>query len=145
MPLSNIISGVFIVLFKPFRVNDRLLVKGLSGTVEDITLRHTVIRDYENKRILIPNAVISDEVIVNSDFLEDKICKWIDVRISYDSDIDKAKAIIREEVENHPLHLDVRTPEQLKEGVANVIVRVILLGEYSVDLRALGLGQRCCR
>ncbi|MEM8526198.1 MAG: mechanosensitive ion channel domain-containing protein [Bacteroidota bacterium] len=52
--LSNIISGVFIVLFKPFRVNDRLTLRTFSGFVEDITLRHTVIRDFENKRILVP-------------------------------------------------------------------------------------------
>jgi small conductance mechanosensitive channel len=44
--LSNIISGVFIVIFKPYRINDRLQVRELEGIVEDITLRHTVIRDY---------------------------------------------------------------------------------------------------
>ena len=134
--LSNIISGVFIVLFKPFRVNDRLRIRELSGIVEDISLRHTVIRDFENKRILIPNAVISDEIIVNSDFVEDKICKWIDVGISYDSDIDKAKKIMESEVLNHPLHVDPRTPEQIEQGISEVIVRVILLGESSVNLRA---------
>ncbi|MFK8103721.1 MAG: mechanosensitive ion channel family protein [Saprospiraceae bacterium] len=134
--LSNIISGVFIIIFKPFRVNDRLRVKELTGIVEDITLRHTVIRDFENRRILIPNAVISDEVIINSDFVEDKICKFIDVGISYDSDIDLARKIIQEEVLNHPLRIDSRTPEQIAEGVAPVIVRVLLLGEYSVTMRA---------
>ena len=40
--LSNIISGIMIVIFRPFRVNDRLKIKdNLSGTVEDITLRHS--------------------------------------------------------------------------------------------------------
>ena len=65
---SNIISGIFIVIFKPFRVNDRLKIKEIySGIVEDITLRHTIIRDGENRRIIIPNAVIATEIIVNSD------------------------------------------------------------------------------
>jgi small conductance mechanosensitive channel len=55
--LSNIISGFFIVLFKPFGINDRLRFKEtVTGVVEDITLRHTIIRDGENKRVIIPNS-----------------------------------------------------------------------------------------
>ena len=134
--LSNIISGIFIIVFKPFRINDRLTIRTLNGIVEDITLRHTVIRDFENKRILIPNALISDEIIVNADYTEDKLCKWIDIGISYDSDIDKAKAIMRDEVIQHPLHIDPRSPEQIGNGDPEVPVRVLGLGESSVNLRA---------
>ncbi|NNF22660.1 MAG: mechanosensitive ion channel family protein [Saprospiraceae bacterium] len=134
--LSNIISGFFIVIFKPFRVNDRLKIRDLNGVVEDITLRHTVIRDFENRRILIPNAVISDEIIINADFANDKICKWIEIGISYDSDIDLAKRIMESEVLDHPMHVDPRTEEQIAEGIPEVPVRVLSLGEYSVNLRA---------
>lgn len=134
--LSNIISGVFMVVFKPFRVNDRIKVGQLSGVVEDITLRHTVIRDFENRRILVPNTVISNEVIVNSDFADDKICKWIDIGISYDSDIDLAKNIIREECLHHPLLVDNRNAEQIEQGEEIVTVRLLTLGESSVNLRA---------
>ncbi|RMG85796.1 MAG: mechanosensitive ion channel family protein [Bacteroidetes bacterium] len=134
--LANVISGVFIVLFKPFRVNDRLTIKNMNGIVEDITLRHVIIRDFENKRIIIPNSNISNEVIVNADLNDSRICKWIDVGISYDSDIDLAKAIVAEEIKNHPLHLDARTPEQIEAGDPEVPVRVTGLGEYSVNLRA---------
>lgn len=134
--LSNIISGFFIIIFKPFRINDRLKVGALQGIVEDISLRHTVIRDFENNRILIPNAVISDEVIINSDYAEDKICNWINIRISYDSDIDLAKEIIRDEVMKHPFHIDPRTPEEIEEGKIEVPVRVLSLGESSINLRA---------
>jgi small conductance mechanosensitive channel len=139
--LSNIISGVFIVIFKPFKINDRLTVRTFSGTVEDITLRHTVIRDFENKRVVIPNAVISDEVIVNSDFAEEKIIKWIDIGISYDSDIDLAKSIIEQEVLNHPSHLDARTPEQIEAGEPEVPVRVLALADSAVMIRAWAWAQ----
>lgn len=134
--LSNIISGVFIVIFKPFRVNDRIKLGTMGGVVEDITLRHTVIRDFENRRILIPNTVISNEVIVNADFGDDKICKWIDLSISYDSDIDLAKKIIREECLNHPLLIDPRTELQIEQGEVLVPVRLLTLGESSINLRA---------
>lgn len=134
--LSNVISGVFIVLFKPFKVNDRLTVRTLSGIVEDITLRHTVIRDFENKRIIIPNTLISDEIIINANFTEDnRICRWIDVPISFDSDIDTAKDIIRAIIINHPLNIDNRTPEQIANDDPMVPVRVLSLSEYAVNLR----------
>lgn len=134
--LSNIISGMFIVLFKPFRVNDRLEIQNMLGIVEDITLRHTVIRDFENKRIIIPNTIISNEVIINSDFGDDQICKRIDVGISYDSDLEKAKRLMQEEVLKHPLLVDNRTAEQRERGDTLVPVRVLSLGDSSVNLRA---------
>jgi small conductance mechanosensitive channel len=135
--LSNLISGMFIIMFKPFRVNDRLRVRDMpAGIVEDITLRHTVLRDFENRRIIIPNSVMNQEIIINSDFMDDNICRYLDVSISYKSDIDKAKAIMREESIKHPLHLDVRTPKQIAEGKQDVEVRVIALGDYAVQLRA---------
>ncbi len=133
--LSNIISGVFIVIFKPFRIYDRLRIGELSGIVEDITLRHTVIRNFENKRIIIPNAKISDEIIVNADFGDDKICKWIEFGISYDSSIEKAKSIIKNQIIEHPLSIDVRTPKEIEEGVELAQVKVIGIGESSIDLR----------
>jgi len=135
--LANVVAGVFIVLFKPFRVNDRVTLQNtLSGVIEDITLRHTVIRNFENRRIIIPNSIVSNEIIVNADLTDKKVCKWIEIGISYDSDIDLARAIMQEEVLAHPLFLDNRSEEDQQSDEPAVRVRVILLGEYSVTLRA---------
>lgn len=135
--LSNIVSGAFIVIFKPFRVNDRIVIKDtMSGVVEDITLRHTVIRNFENRRIVIPNSIISNEVVVNSDLIESKVCKWLHFGISYDADIDLARSIIQEEVAKHPNFVDNRQPEDIEAGKPLVPVRVISLGDFSVNLRA---------
>jgi len=134
--LSNIIGGMFIVLFKPYRINDRItLSSGRSGVVEDITLRHTVIKDFENRRIIIPNSIISNETLVNADLNDGRIIKWIDIGISYNSDVDLAKEIIRKEIMAHPLLIDGRNEEQLERGDPQVPVRVISLGESSVNLR----------
>lgn len=135
--LANIVSGVFIVIFKPYKIGDRLsLQTTLNGVVEDINLRHTVIRNFENKRIIIPNSVISNEVLINSNYGDDKIIKWIDLGISYDSDIDLARKIIQEEVEAHPNFIDGRNEEQKKAEDPLVPVRVISFGDSSVNLRA---------
>ncbi len=133
---SNIISGIFLVIFKPFRVNDRLRVKEIYvGVVEDITMRHTVIRDIENRRIIIPNSVIATEVIVNSDYSDGKICKYIEFGVAMNTDIDKAKRIIAEEIEQHPKFKDFRTQEDIKNGKPIVEVRLTRFTDYAMILR----------
>lgn len=135
--LANIVSGVLIVIFKPFRVDDIVYIgTDVKGKIEDITLRHTVIRNFENRRVIIPNSTISSETIINSNLVEEKICVHLEVGISYDSDINKAMQIMRELSEAHPLHIDNRTIEQKKEGNPIVNVRVLALADSSVNVRA---------
>jgi small-conductance mechanosensitive channel len=133
---ANIVSGIFIVIFKPFRVGDRISIAQDLGIVEDITLRHTVIRTFENKRVIIPNTVISNERIENSNISDEKICKWIKFGISYDSDVDKAKKIMQKEAEKHPLTIDNRGDEEKQNKDPIVRVRVVGLGDSSVNLQA---------
>lgn len=136
--LSNIISGVFIILFKPYRVNDRLIVQStLSGIVEDISLRHTVIRDFENNRIIIPNSVMSNEVVINSNFEDEKVCRKINIGIGYGADIREAKRVMLDEVLKHPNVIDNRSDQDKIDGVDKVVIRVIALGDSSITLRAL--------
>jgi small conductance mechanosensitive channel len=135
--LSNIVSGIFIVMFKPFRVNQRIKIKeNLHGLVEDITLRHVIIRDFENRRIIIPNSVISQEMIINADIEDIKICKWIELNISLDSNIDHVREIMQEEVKNHKFFIDNRTIEQIENDFPLVPVRVIEIGPYYIKMRA---------
>lgn len=133
---SNIISGIFILIFRPFRVRDIIEIGAFKGMVEEITLRHTIIRNYENRRIIIPNAIISEETIINSNIIEEKIKKFIEFSISYESNIDLAKEIILEEAEKHPLLFDNRDDQDKKDGKPKVIVRVIHLGESGITIRA---------
>lgn len=135
---SNIISGIFIVIFKPFRVGDLISVgSGNRGIVEDITLRHTVINDFQNKKIIIPNSVISSETIVNDNINEMEICEWLEFGISYDSDLDLAIKIVREEAMKHPLYIDNRKKDEIENGEHEIDVRLTAFGDSSVNLRAL--------
>ncbi|PLW95923.1 MAG: mechanosensitive ion channel protein MscS [Marinilabiliales bacterium] len=134
---ANIIGGIFILMFKPFRVGDTIEVGSLmKGVVEEITLRHTVIRNYENRRMIIPNANINDETIINSTISDIRIRKFIDFGISYDSNIDKAMSIIREEIEQHKNFLDIRTKQEIKDKAPAVTIFVSGLSDFSVNLRA---------
>ncbi len=134
---GNIISGTFIVIFKPFRVGDIIKIgRDMMGRVEDITLRHTVIRNFENRRIIIPNSNISSQTIVNSDIVDPKVCVHLEIPISYDSDIGAAMDMIRELATAHPMFMDNRTEEQKSKNRPAVVIRVIELGDFGVRLRA---------
>jgi len=134
---SNLVSGIMIAIFKPIKIGDRIKIReGVSGIIEDITLRHTVIRNFENKRLIIPNSKISEETIENSNYGDEKVCRFVEIGISYDSDINRAIKIMREEAENHPKNIDNRTQEEKNNKVPKVVVRVVGFGESSVNLKA---------
>lgn len=134
---ANVISGIFIISFKPFKVGDIVkLSDGSVGQVVETNLRHTVLKDFENKMIVIPNAIINKETLVNFNLIEEKICERIEFGISYDSDIDLAKKIMREEAENHQLTLDNRSFLDKTNDKPIVHTAVINLGDSSITIRA---------
>lgn len=142
---SNIISGIFIVAFKPFRVGDNILIgssamgPGIpdrSGIVEDITLRHTVVLTFENRRIIIPNSIISDEFIVNSTIRDAATCEYIEVPVSYTTDLEKAIRVLQEVCLSHKDHIDRRTASELEQEHEALPVRLVRLGDSSLILRA---------
>lgn len=132
--LENIISGLFITIFKPFEVGDRvtLVNEKLTGFIEDITPRHTIIRTYTNTRIVVPNSIVSKDVIENSNLVDARAAAFLDVTISYGSDVDLAMSIMRDIVASHPLFLDTRTDPDTP--LVSVLLRE--LGTSGMCLRA---------
>lgn len=135
--LGSVASGIMILVFKPFIIGDLVNIASMSvvGTVEDITLRHTVVKTFENKRVIIPNSEMSAAVVENFDYVDKKVCMMVDFHITYDSDVEKAIALLAEEAGKHPNFQDVRTPEQKTAGDPRVVVRVQELGQSAVTLR----------
>jgi small-conductance mechanosensitive channel len=101
--LSNFTAGIFIAIFQPFRVGDYVDFRGEFGQVEDLTLRHTVIRTWDNRRIIVPNNVMSTEPIVNWSIKEPEVAWTVDFDLAKASDIDRAREIILQEARSHPL------------------------------------------
>lgn len=133
---GNLVSGMFIVIFKPFRVNDFVEVQNEIGYIEDITLRHTVIRNIEYQRIIIPNLEIGKMVIVNHGLVDERILLQYYVQVAYETNLDHALQVLQTTVAGHPNGLDLRTEEELANGTPKVKVLVYELGESGITLRA---------
>lgn len=139
--LGNVFSGISISAAKPFEVGEYIEILNvnppIAGTVKDIGLRHTTILDATNKSIVIPNGILDKEMLRAFHQAEHtNVCTFLDVGISYGSDIDLAMKLMAELVAAHKGCLDVRTEEEKRNGTPRVLVRVQDLAESSVKLRA---------
>ncbi len=136
--MNNIISGVMIAWNKPFEIGDyiRCVDNNAEGYVQAIELRHTILRTFENHLFVVPNSTLNTSVIENYTMAE-KQCIFFDVGISYESDLERAIEIIRDIALAHPLFYDVRTKEDIENGIEPVTVRVQALADFSVNLRAV--------
>ena len=136
--LSNIISGISLAVFRPFGIGDLVTIHDEYGTVSDITLGHTVIATWDNRRLIIPNHIISDEAIINWSISDPTILWPIDIGIGYDSDIDLARSIMIEEAKDHASVMrlnDVRKYHSEIIGGEEIKVSVTELGDFAVNLR----------
>ncbi|MCM1312757.1 MAG: mechanosensitive ion channel family protein [Bacteroides sp.] len=135
--LSNFVGGIFIIIGKPFRIGDYIeLDSKIIGTVTEITLRHTVIRCSDNRLVIVPNSKINSSAIFNSTLGDTATCAFIEVGVAYTENLDRCIAVMRDEIEKHPLLIDRRTQSEIDAGTPKVLIRVIALGDSAITLRA---------
>ena len=125
--MANLISGLSLAIYRPFRIGDAVTIEGEYGTVEDITLRHTIVLTWEHKRLIIPNAKLDDMTLVNYNIIDPRMMCRIELGVSYDTDIDLARRLILDEVD--------KCPYTDKEAAEEPMVRVISHGDFSIGLR----------
>lgn len=92
--LSNFAGGVLLLLIKPFKVGDYIIyvADNLEGTVTEVQMFYTTLLTADNRRVVIPNGVLSNNSLVNVT-AQDKRRLDIDVGIGYDSDLKLAKEL----------------------------------------------------
>lgn len=131
--LTDFIAGIFISFFKPFDINDRITLKdkNISGTIEDVTIRHTVIKTFTNSRLIIPNSLMNQAVVENNHMTDARSGNFMDVLVSYDTDLDKAKEVIIHCIESHPETISI---DETKDHYTYVFTREF--AESGIWLRA---------
>lgn len=131
---SNLINGAMVLAYKPYKVGDYIVLKShnVTGTVIDITLRHSVIETVEKTQMIIPNEIMNKEIIENITQIENVKANYLYVDISYESDVDQAISIIQQLVIRHPLFVDGRT-DFSKDAVPVIVYE---LKDSGIALRA---------
>ncbi len=92
--LENLISGIVITFSRQFSTGDTVLIDGKDyGTVEDITITHSVIKLWDWKRLIIPNGKMLNKEMVSYTTKDSYIWASIEFWVAYDSDINKVRSI----------------------------------------------------
>lgn len=119
--LKNFVSGVFIYTDRPFRIGDWIEWNDYEGIVEDISLRVTRVRTFDNELLTVPNSDLTNGVVKNPVDGNKLRLKFV-FGIGYDDPIDKAMEIIIEEAHSHPRIMDDPEPSvRLKELADNYV------------------------
>ena len=100
--LANHIAGLSLALYRPIRIGDKVHVDGEFSMVEDITLRHTIVRTWQHKRLIIPNAKLDEMTLTNFSIFDPRIKCTIEMGVSYDTDIDLARRLVLDEANQCP-------------------------------------------
>ncbi len=99
---SNVISGIINSVSQPFRISDAVMFRDEFCYIEDMRLIHTIMRTWDNRRLIVPNSILQNEVIINYSMNDPSVLVPINVQVSYESDLSKAMQIMTDIARNHP-------------------------------------------
>ncbi|HDI3202549.1 TPA: small-conductance mechanosensitive channel MscS [Vibrio cholerae] len=99
--LSNFAAGVLIVAFRPFKSGDYVEIGGVAGSVDSIQIFQTVLKSPDNKMVVVPNSAVIGGAITNYSRHETRRVDMV-IGVSYKSDLQKTKRVLRETLEKDP-------------------------------------------
>jgi small conductance mechanosensitive channel len=132
--LSNFAAGVMLILFRPFRLGDFVEAGGVAGTVHGITMFNTILNTPDNQQVIIPNGIITSNVITNVTANDTRRVDLV-IGISYSDDIAKAKEIVSDLLQKEKRVLSDPAPviavSELADSSVNLVVRPwVKTGDY---------------
>lgn len=125
--LANLAGGLMLLVFKPFHVGDCIEASGFSGVVENIGVFYTSLKTFDNCRVVMPNASLSNTNLTNYSVFD---TRRVDMTISAGAscDSEQIKQLIRETIRNETLALSDPAPfvrlDNCTDGKMNFTVRV---------------------
>lgn len=127
--LANLIAGGVISTSQPFRIGDAIIYDSEYCFVEDIRLMYSILRTWDNRRLMVPNAMFLTTVVKNYTAVDESKLSIVYVQITLESDVDKAMEIMKEVIAKNPAYYPA-------DGLPSV--QIMGFTEYGVELRALG-------
>lgn len=105
--LSNFASGIMVLVFKPYKIGDTVIIGGHTGKVTEILIFNTILQTADNRRVIIPNNSITSSAIVNISG-NGELRSELNFKVSGEEDIQKVKSLITSVCESSPLVLKTR-------------------------------------
>ncbi|HKS31881.1 MAG TPA: mechanosensitive ion channel domain-containing protein [Chthoniobacterales bacterium] len=121
---SNFISGLVILAERPITIGDRVEVAGITGQVQQIRARSTVILTNDNITMIVPNTKFIDSPVTNWTYGDPRVRFRVPVGVAYGSDLEKARDALLEVARENPQVLDQPSPTVFLET----------FGESSINL-----------
>ncbi len=135
--MSNLAAGVMLLIFRPYKVGDFIDAAGRFGSVTEVDMFTTILQTFDNQQIIVPNSQIWGEQIINHSHYS---VRGVDMRfgVAYDEDIDAARSVIENVIDNHPHILKDPAPfievETLNDSSVDFLVRPFCKGEHYFDV-----------
>jgi len=120
--LANFAAGVLMIIFKPFKVGDFIEAGGTSGVVEEIGIFTTEIKSPDNKKVIVPNAKLTGDNIVNYTAKDQRRVDMV-AGVSYSDDLEKVRKVLEQILAEDDRILDDPAPT----------IGVLELGDSSVN------------
>lgn len=120
-PVTGIAAWIMIMLKRPFKIGDRVIIAGIIGDVMDVTMTHIILNqvggtvggeERSGRAVLIPNAIMFSQVIMNYTLQQDYILDEVPVRITFESDWNEAERILIESAKNVTKDVIEKTGEE---------------------------------
>jgi small-conductance mechanosensitive channel len=125
--LSNLVAGVSVSFAQPIRLNDAVIFNDDWGVVEEISLMHTIIRTWDNRRIMVPNSILVNSVIENWTIKDPSLVGKVMLYVDYTCDVEKVKFWVKEIVEQ----------SQYSDSDKIAVVQIVDFTEKTMVLRIL--------
>ncbi|MBD3245622.1 MAG: mechanosensitive ion channel [Candidatus Omnitrophica bacterium] len=129
--LSNVIAGISISFAQPVRLGDAVIFQNDFGWIEEISLMQTMIRTWDNRRIIVPNNILASTVMQNWTIKDPSLLGSVMLYVDYLCDVEQIKSWVREIVGQSQF--------ATKEKVA--VVQVVDFTERTMVLRILSKGK----
>lgn len=142
--LSNLASGVMIMLYKPYSINHYVDAGGTSGSVEEVQIFSTILRTPDNVKVIVPNSAILNKNIKNYSAFDNRRIDLV-VSIPYEDNIGAVRDLLMEITASHPLVLSEPAPtvevQELAASAVNLVVHPWVRTETYEQVRSELLEQ----
>lgn len=136
--MKGFVSGMTILFAKPFVKGDIIEVNGYIGKIQEIQMLYTILMTFDNKMVVIPNNELASSTFVNYSHEDIRRVDLV-MDIHYDNDIELAKSVIRQVIEEHPHALKEPLPyvrvSEYKDNSIAIAIRVWTKTEHYYELK----------